>query len=787
MKSLKDLIQDLFLRGRHKRRPFKKIFEIFKEILVLNNQVLELIASANDKLGGDYVFDKHYIETICGEISGLVQRLVYCLDDMSQGRYAALHSSFRRIESEIREILAGRYIGLSTAYVLDYREITKELEDAVGGKNSALAEMRNLLGVKVPEGFAITSSAFSAFMHHERLGDRIELLTKKWRSGELPLEKASKAIQELIFAAPLPQDLRQALERKISEICRRIGGEILFAVRSSAWGEDSELSFAGQYETVLGVPPAGIADAYRRVIASAYSERAMEYRRARGFEEHEVIMCVGCQEMIKATASGVLYTHNPIDPTQDVMIINSSWGLGSPVVSGETAGDVFTINRSAPHEIVGLEIAWKKDALFMRKDGGTEVREIEANIQMAPSLTTDQVRQLAEIGLLLEKYFKKPQDIEFAIATDGSIVILQSRELGLQPVNLPRPSELSDLEKRYEVILKDKGAVAQEGVAIGPVYIARQDDDLSNVQPGAVLVAHYASPRFAKIMAKLSGIITDVGAVTGHLATVAREYRVPALFNTSLATKLLHDGETITLDTEQRIIYRGEIKELYYYSLSQEPIEETYEYRLLRRVLKKIEPLNLVDPTDKNFKPEKCLTYHDITRFVHEKSVETIIDLHFYQSHDPGTVSGKLKWDQPLDLVIIDIGGGLRQGSGKGKTILPEDIQSKPMVGLLKGMEHPGAWNNEPMSIDVSSFMSSLTRTFSAEFLNPKQVGQNLAVISEHYVNLSLRLGYHFTMVDSYTSENIIDNYIYLRFFGGVPELARRSRRAQFLGEVLSY
>ncbi len=787
MQRLKDLIKDLLSKGRRKRRPFKEIFKIFKEILAVNNQVLELIANANDKLSGDYVFDKHYIESACADISYLVQKLVFLLDDMAEGKYQALHDSFQRIESEIQEILAGRYSGMSTALVLDYSEITKEFEDAVGGKNAALAEIRNLLNVRVPEGFAITSSAFAAFMDHKGLGDRIKAITQKWRSGKMELEEASRSIMELIFAAPLPNELRHAIEAKASAICRRLGRETFFAVRSSAWGEDSELSFAGQYETVLGVPPEGVAEAYRRVVASAYSERAMEYRRSKGYEEHEVIMCVGCQQMIDAVASGILYTHNPVEPAKDVMLISSSWGLGAPVVSGEQTGDVFTVSRREPFQIVGLEIAWKKDALYLNEHGGTEVKQVASDIQMAPSLTTDQVRQLAETGLLLEKYFKKPQDIEFAVDSGGQVIILQSRELAIKTSSLPRTEDLSSLDERYEVILKGKGAVAQEGVAIGPVYKVTQGDDLAKVPAGSILVAHYASPRFAKIMARLSGIITDVGAITGHLATVAREYRVPALMNTSEATRLLQHGEFVTLDTEQRTVYRGEVKELYYYSLSQEPIEETYEYRLLRRVLKKIEPLNLVDPSDRNFRPERCLTYHDITRFVHEKSVETIIDLHFYQNHDPGTASGKLSWDQPLDLVIIDIGGGLKDGRGKGREILPEEVMSRPMQGLLKGMAHPGAWSNEPMSIDVSSFMSSLTRTFSAEIMNPKQVGQNLAVISEHYVNLSLRLGYHFTMVDSYVSENIIDNYIYFRFFGGVTELARRSRRALFLAEVLSY
>jgi len=246
----------------------------------------------------------------------------------------------------------------------------------------------------------------------------------------------------------------------------------------------------------------------------------------------------------------------------------------------------------------------------------------------------------------------------------------------------------------------------------------------------------------------------------------------------------LADGMEITMDAEENIIYAGLIRELQYYGLTQEPIEETYEYRLLRRVLKKIEPLNLLDPSEKNFIPGACRSLHDITRFVHEKAVEALIDFHFYNRHAPGHATYKLDWNIPLDLVFIDIGGGIRKGARRKIGI--KDISSLPMQSILSGVAVPGAWDNEPMSVDFGSFMSSLTRTISPELATPRNLGQNLAVVSADYANISLRLGYHFTMIDTYLAENINDNYIYFRFFGGVTEEVRRARRAEFLDRILA-
>ncbi|MBU3984905.1 MAG: Hsp70 family protein, partial [Proteobacteria bacterium] len=365
------------------------------------------------------------------------------------------------------------------------------------------------------------------------------------------------------------------------------------------------------------------------------------------------------------------------------------------------------------------------------------------------------------------------------------IIILQSRQLSLQQEQMPRASDLTDISGKYPILMQGKGIAAMKGIASGPVWVLEHDSTLQDFPMGAILVARYASPQLARVIHKASGFITDIGSTTGHLATVAREFRVPALFNTENAITLLKHGQEITLDTESLTVYEGIVHELHYYSFHEEPIEEMYEYRLLRRLLKKIEPLNLFDPRDENFTPKGCQTYHDLTRFVHEKAVETIIDLNFYHTHQRDTQAGQLLWSYPLDLILIDVGGGIEGEHDKG--IRPEQIRSIPMQTLLHGMSHPGIWDMSPMKVDFGSFMSSLTKTPPTGNSRPEDVGRNLAVISAEYTNINFRLGYHFTVIDAYLSDNILDNHIYFRFSGGVTDTVRRSRRTSLLNKILSH
>ncbi len=777
---------EIFVKKKHSNTPFKVLFADFKKSLDLNNQILDIIGDANDKLSGDYIFDEHYIHTTCGQLTDLLRELIVTINHLTSQKYTGLFNSFHRIEEDLALILRGKVLSQDIPLTLQYSDITRDLVDAVGGKNCHIAEIGSYLGLRIPRGFAITTSAFELYWKAGNLDKSVAQIREQWLDEQLTLSEASSRIQELILKTPVPDILDKAILAAAAEVVGKDGrGKPCFAVRSSALGEDGVTSFAGQYQSCLSIPPDQITRAYKQVVASLYSQQAMEYRLKKDFRSEEVVMAVACQLMVPAKASGVMYTYDPLRPEGETILISSAWGLGEPIVAGAVATDHFVLERKPPHKAIEMQIVRKDESMVITGCGGLNNVAVRARQRTEPSLKAGQLHDLAKTGVLLERYFKAPQDVEFAIDQAEQIVLLQSRQLQLHYDRLPRACDLSGIDRSYPVLLRGKGVAAMEGIASGPVWILDAEKDLTDFPMGAVLVARHASPQLAKVIHKAAGFITDIGSTTGHLATVAREFRVPALLNTGDATTILRDGCEITMDIECLTIYEGQVPELQHYSLQEEAIEDMFEYRLLRRVLRKIEPLNLVDPESDNFTPENCKTYHDLTRFIHEKAVETIIDISFYHAHHRDTQVGKLLWEYPLDLVLIDVGGGIDGEHTKG--ILAEQISSVPMQELLRGMSWPGVWDMTPSRVDFNSFMSSLTRTEPIRNSSPEDVGRNLAVISSEYTNINFRLGYHFTVIDAYISENILDNHIYFRFSGGVTDTARRSRRIKLLGRILSH
>ena len=771
----------------HEAVSLASLFSTFKRILELNNTILELIADMGDKLGGDYVFDRQYIHSSCRQMDTLVYELIYNFHALAPKKYQALDIVFRGIKKDIEKELSGQVVIPHTEYVISYDIITGDFDDdVVGGKNTHIAEVRNRLGMRVPEGFAITTRAFQSFLDHNRIQDNLADILENWEQDRISTRDASQKIVGMISSGTPAPALSRAIKKAIKELQRKTGeSPLLLAVRSSAMGEDSEHTFAGQYQSFLNQPQQKLMTRYKDILASAYSPSAMEYRRQKGISEHEVAMAVACQCMIDAKVSGVLYSLDPLDPSRDVMVLSAAWGLGLPIVSGKVAADRFMVSRQFPHDVQSLDIVRKSRRFTASENGGCEFEPVDVEMQTRMSLSDAQIRELAEAALVIERYFKCPQDIEWAFDQQDRLYILQTRPLNVRSRIAPEVCDIASVTDQFPVLLTRKGIIVQNGIATGKVFVVRDPADLDQFPSGSILVAKQTSPRFAKVARKASGIITDVGSSTGHMATIAREFRIPTIVNTEVATRVLEPGQEITLDAQENIVYAGRIKELCYFGFMEEAFEETYEYRLLRRVLKKITPLTLVDPHAKNFKPQACRSFHDITRFIHEKAVEELANLNYHRRlHDKST-SKRLELHIPLDLVIIDIHDGLLDATGDA-TVTREQIRSIPMRAFLHGLCSPGAWSREPMSVDFTSFMSSLTRTFSSHLVNPQSVGQNLAVISENYANINLRLGYHFNMIDAYIGEHINDNYAYFRFLGGVTDPSRRSRRARLIYDTLA-
>jgi pyruvate,water dikinase len=213
--------------------------------------------------------------------------------------------------------------------------------------------------------------------------------------------------------------------------------------------------------------------------------------------------------------------------------------------------------------------------------------------------------------------------------------------------------------------------------------------------------------------------------------------------------------------------------------------EETHEFRQLRRLLKRIAPLHLIDPQAPDFTPQSCESVHDVIRFIHEMAVNELMDLPRFLKRFKGVKIFTLSSEVPLGLKILDLGGGI-DPSFEGSLVLAEHIQSLPLKALWAGVSAPGVWSTEPVPVDFRGMMSSLTKTWTEAPGTMTYAGFNLAVISEIYMNLHLRLGYHLNLVDARMHPDPHHNHIYFRFVGGVTDMTRRSRRAQLLAHILS-
>jgi pyruvate,water dikinase len=270
------------------------------------------------------------------------------------------------------------------------------------------------------------------------------------------------------------------------------------------------------------------------------------------------------------------------------------------------------------------------------------------------------------------------------------------------------------------------------------------------------------------------------------MATVAREFRIPTIVDTGVATETLTSGQIVTVDAERNVVYEGRIQELLHHQLLEEAsFETTYEFQLLHRILKRIAPLTLVNPEDGNFTPAGCRTLHDVLRFIHEKSVNALADI----AQDPGKLfrhgGRRLKADLPLNLILIDIGNGLNANLGKHEPVKPHHITSRPMQAVWSGLNAPDAWNTDPIAADLKGLISSVTHTPTTAFTGDFLTGLNVAVLGEHYLNLTLRVGYHFTVVDASMGPVSEKNNIFFRFIGGATDMTRRSRRAVLLSAIL--
>ncbi|MGE7887233.1 phosphoenolpyruvate synthase [Bacillus cereus] len=311
-----------------------------------------------------------------------------------------------------------------SSFVLDFQEIEKTQLFLVGGKGLNLGELSNIQGIQVPEGFCVTTIGYEkAIEKNEVFQTLLNQLAMLKIEDRDQIGEISKKIREIIMAVEIPVDVVESVAHSLS----RFGNEYAYAVRSSATAEDLPYaSFAGQQDTYLNIiGKEDILQHIKKCWASLFTDRAVIYRMQNDFDHNQVSICVVVQRMVFPEASGILFTADPITSNRKVLSIDASFGLGEALVSGLVSADNYKIKEG---EIVDKMIATKKIAMYGRKEGGTETKQIAVNQQFAQTLTDQQILQLARLGRQIEAYFGCPQDIEWCVV-DDTFYIVQSRAI----------------------------------------------------------------------------------------------------------------------------------------------------------------------------------------------------------------------------------------------------------------------------------------------------------------------------------------------------------------------
>jgi pyruvate,water dikinase len=470
-------------------------------------------------------------------------------------------------------------------FTIPFAELKLSDVPRVGGKNASLGEMiRELtkVGVRVPDGFAVTADAFRLHIEEARLGAEIYgALDRLDPHDVVALAKAGERIRSLIRSAPLPKVLEAEITAAYLEMSARYGSRATdVAVRSSATAEDlPSASFAGQQETYLNVHgQSEVLRSVRDCMASLFTDRAIVYRAERGFEHKKVALSAGVQKMVRSdlASAGVIFTLDTESGCRDVVIITGAWGLGETVVQGRVDPDEIWVHkptlRTGHRSIVRRECGEKAVKLVYASDGSARVKEqrVPLEARRRPVLSDDESLELARWALLIEEHYTRvhgrptPMDIEWAKdGNSGELFIVQARpetvhsnQSGLE-VNV---YQLGQPTADQSVLVHGKSVGSKIGQ--GKVRVIKDTRELASFQKGEILVAEMTDPDWEPVLQRAAAVVTDHGGRTCHAAIVSRELGIPCVVGTGDATRRLTTGELVTVscgEGDDGKIYRGAV------------------------------------------------------------------------------------------------------------------------------------------------------------------------------------------------------------------------------------
>jgi pyruvate,water dikinase len=766
---------------RHRRSEealglLKARYQTFRTLLDSNSLAVELITDLGMRLGEGEMGGafREKAETLVRVVGDMADKFS-SLEGKKSDLVAAMH---QRLAALLAEELAGLPAPGALPTILHLREVSAHGEHLCGAKAANLARFCNNERFRIPDGFVVAAPGCRLFFDHNDLALRAaRLLGAGLEEDQAKLVQAAGRLQAQVREAPIPGQILAELKRMAAPFFRQGKG---LAIRSSAISEDGRHhSFAGQFATVLNVTDETQLDAaFREVLASAFSPRAITYRRHAGLSPLAFDMAVLCLEMIPARAAGIIITQDPSGGS--TFLVSAVLGLGEAAVGGSALADIYHVNRQGEIDPGRTVIARKEHRLVTRIGGGIGLEPVPSQEQLAPALTGDELRRLACLANEIETRERVPQDIEWAVGMDNQLVILQARPLagGQQPVQ-PASRAVSS-----QPAILSNGQTASRGRACGRVRIVRRRDELE-IPAGddpLVLVLSQSLPDAARLVDRAAAVIVELGNPADHLANVARENGVPMLCAMDRATTLLSEGEWVLVDGEEGSVRRAGPEQAA--ANRRKPSAKSDGPAVDPRVERcraLLTRLNLTDAYGPSFNVLECRSMHDLVRFIHEKGVVAMFEGGDELLEESDWLVHHLNVEGiPFLLSIIDLGGALLPE--RPRRITPDDIIAAPFCALWQGIATQGLhWGPPPGGAVGEVFSRWLT-----DHQSDRPIGMpNYVIAGRDYLNLNARMDFHFIMIDAVASLDPRANHIRFRFKGGGTTAEQRARRVRCIAEIL--
>ena len=715
----------------------RKKYQYFRDLLALDRFCLEKMAEIEEIHYRGIPCDYARVVRLCRELDHAAGNLAKSLIALNPLHYRELKAHYRRISAEINEIIEFEDPETAPPFSIDLKRAATRDPDRMPDTTLVGGKARNLAFIQsrdfpVPEGFCVTTRAFNAVLSANNLRPRInDILSRICLDSTESIEEKCRDIRRMLLEAVIPDDIRKELETRLEGF----SGKKL-AVRSSAVGEDGELSFAGQYKSLLHVDPEDFFDAYRQILAGKYTPRATAYRIQAGLPDELIPMAVLALEMIDGRESGVVY----------------SSGIGNPEETG-----IYVVSGTG-ERLVGGEVKAKEYFI-----GKTEDAEFPAD---SPSY----MKTLRRHALELEKLFGKPQDIEWVADVNDRLLLLQTRSL--QSVS-PDPEA-----PEIDLPVLAKGEWASPGRAGGEIFILKSKAAVSEIPSGSIVVCDGLYPELAAAAGRLGGVIAAEGSAASHFATIARESGVPVVINVPEATALFESGQMVTIDGHRGQIHDGKAKPSELHLAGR----KTWLSEKMKEILKPVARLNLTDAASEDFVPENCRSMHDLIRFSHEMGVREMFAL--ADRRGRGLYQSKvLELEIPLSFRVLNLEGGLTEKGDTLKRVFLKHVACKPFLAMFAGLAHENIeWDPDTIHFDWEEFDK-----MSAGIFNPTDspLLSSYGLLARDYMHSMIRFGYHFAVVDALLVSQAEQNYIQFSFKGGGASESGKTMRLETIRIVL--